>query len=137
EHVAMFDAFNSIHRHFTPYLVEAPNANGASDVAAVAQAGHDTILAMYPHQQAFIDAALAASLAQVPSEPQKMRGVNVGKYVAQQILAARSNDGAQIAGQYLPDGLPGHHAVDPLNPNQGFLTPAWGGVTTFGMSSVS
>src|SRR5205814_8841894 len=31
EHVAMFDAWNSIHGQFTPYLVVAPNANNASD----------------------------------------------------------------------------------------------------------
>src|SRR5260370_39431657 len=58
EHVAMFDAWNSIHPDYTPYLVQAPNAENASDVAAVAHAGHDTLLAMYPHQQASIDTAL-------------------------------------------------------------------------------
>src|SRR5216683_2675080 len=42
EHVAMFDAYNSIHRDFTPYLVQAPDAHNASDVAAVAEAAHDT-----------------------------------------------------------------------------------------------
>src|SRR5262249_14558488 len=78
EHVAMFDAWNSIHHQFTPYLVMAPNANGASDEAAVAQAAHDTLLAMYPSQQAFIDTALANSLALVPANPTKTRGTKVG-----------------------------------------------------------
>src|SRR5437870_3858340 len=41
-HVAMFDAWNSIHQKFTPYLVQAPNSDNASDAAAVAQAAHDT-----------------------------------------------------------------------------------------------
>src|SRR6516164_4314557 len=62
EHVAMFDAWNSIHREYTPYLVQAPNSAFASDVAAVAQAAHDTLLAMYPHQQAYIDTALTQAL---------------------------------------------------------------------------
>src|SRR5262245_57645245 len=39
-HVAMFDAWNSINQKFTSYLVQAPNHNNASDVAAVAQAAH-------------------------------------------------------------------------------------------------
>jgi hypothetical protein len=136
EHVAMFDAWNSIHRQYTPYLAMAPNANGASDEAAVAQAAHDTLLAMYPSQQAFIDTALANSLALVPDNTPKTRGIAVGKFVADAILAARAGDGSQIPGVYTPDGLPGHHVADPLNPNQGFLTPAWGSVKTFGIPSV-
>jgi hypothetical protein len=135
EHVAMFDAWNSIHPDYTPYLVQAPNADNASDVAAVAQAGHDTILAMYPHQQAYIDAALTQTLRRVPDGQPKTLGIAVGQFVAQAILAARTNDGSQIPGQYIPDGLPGHHQPDPLNPNQGFLDPAWGSVTPFGISS--
>jgi hypothetical protein len=137
EHVAMFDAWNSINRDYTPYLVEAPNANNASDVAAVAEAAHDTLVAMYPSQQAFIDTALTQALAAIPDGATKTRGINVGKYVAQAILAARTKDGSEIPGQYVPDGLPGHHVADPLNPNQGFLTPAWGGVKTFGINSTS
>src|SRR5262245_24745894 len=137
EHVAMFDAWNSIHRQFTPYLTMVPHAQGASDEAAVAQAAHDTILAMYPSQQAFIDTALQNSLALVPSGPQKARGIEVGQIVAQAILAARANDGSQIPGVYVPDGLPGHHVADPLNPDQGFLTPAWGSVNTFGIPSTA
>src|SRR5262249_48105708 len=82
EHVAMFDAYNSIHGDYTPYLVQAPHANHASDVAAVAEAAHDTLVAMYPHQQAFIDTALAQTLRRVPNGTPKTLGINVGKYVA-------------------------------------------------------
>jgi hypothetical protein len=135
ESVAMFDAYNSIHPNFTPYLVQAPDATNASVVAAVAQAAHDTIVAMYPSQQVFVDTALAQTLARVHNGPAKTRGIAVGQYVANAILAARTNDGSQIPGEYIPDMLPGHHVVDPLNPDQGFLTPAWGGVTTFGIPS--
>src|SRR5262249_17644945 len=136
-HVAMFDAYNSIHRDFTPYLTQAPNANNASDEAAVAQAAHDTLVAMYPHQQALFDTALAQTLARVPDGTRGDRGRAVGAYVAHQILVARTGDGAEVPGSYVPDGLPGHHVADPLNPDQGFLTPAWGNVTPFGLSSTS
>src|SRR5262249_42002746 len=54
EHAAMFDAWNSINSRYTPYLTMAPNADNASDEAAVAQAAHDTLVALYPHQQALI-----------------------------------------------------------------------------------
>jgi hypothetical protein len=135
EHVAMFDAWNSIHYEYTPYLVKAPHSFFASDVAAVAQAAHDTLVAMYPHQQAYIDTALDDALRSVPDGLYKTRGINVGIYVAQAILAARTNDGSEVEGSYVPDGLPGHHVADPLNPDQGFLTPAWGNVKTFGITS--
>jgi hypothetical protein len=137
EHVAMFDAWNSIHREFTPYLVLAPHARNASDEAAVAQAAHDTLVTMYPHQQAYIDTSLAQALAGVDDGPAKARGIEVGKFVAASILAARADDGSQVPGQYTPDGLPGHHAADPLNPDQGFLTPAWGSVKTFGIPNTA
>jgi hypothetical protein len=137
ESVAMFDAWNSINNRYTPYLTMAPNAAGASDEAAVAQAGHDTIVALYPHQQATIDAALTQSLSQVPDGPAKDLGIAVGQYVAQQILQARANDGSNIPGVYIPDNQPGHHQADPLNPNQGFLGPAWGNVTPFAIPSTA
>jgi hypothetical protein len=115
----------------------APNADNASDVAAIAQAGHDTMVAMYPSQQAFIDAALATTLSRVRDGAFKDRGIAVGQYVAQKILQARATDGSQIAGSYVPDNQPGHHQPDPLNPNQGYLTPAWGGVTPFAIPSTA
>ncbi len=134
-HVAMFDAWNSIHRTYNPYLVQAPNFTNASDVAAVSQAAHDTLVAMYPHQKAFIDSNLTQSLAKVPNGLKETRGINVGKFVAQKILVARTNDGSEVAGEYVADGQPGHHAKDPLNLGQPFLTPAWGEVTPFGIPS--
>src|SRR5262249_19194639 len=134
-HAAMFDAWNSINHQYTPYLTEAPNADGASDEAAVAKAAHDTLVAMYPHQQAFIDSALTETLSHGPNGEAQTRGVSRGKYVAQQTLAARANDGPQSPGVYVPDGQIGHHQPDPLNPNQGFLGPAWGEVTPFAIPS--
>jgi vanadium-dependent haloperoxidase-like protein len=136
-HTAMFDAWNSIHRDYTPYFVQALNTSNASDEAAVAQAAHDTLVAMYPHQQPLIDTALAQTLSRVPDGIKETRGIAVGQYVAQAILAARTNDGSEVAGSYVPDGQIGHHDVDPLNPEQGFLTPAWGDVTPFAIPDIA
>jgi hypothetical protein len=135
EHLAMFDAYNSIHPLYAPYLVLAPDATNASAAAAVAAAAHDTLLAMYPHQQVYIDTSLAITLNRLGHGTQVMRGLNVGHYVAQAMLQARADDGSDVEGSYVPDGLPGHHVADPLNPDQGFLTPAWGSVTPFGIPS--
>ncbi len=136
-HTAMFDAWNSIRHKYTPYLVDAPSAPRASDVAAVAQAAHDTLAALYPSQAAYVDMALTQTLRRVPDGVRETRGVNVGRFVAQQMLAARTGDGSQAAGDYVPDGQVGHHVVDPLNPGQGFLTPAWGEVTPFAIPNAA
>jgi hypothetical protein len=90
---------------------------------------------MYPHQKAYIDASLTETLHRLGHGIRVMEGRMVGAYVASRYLAARTNDGSQITGSYVPDGKPGHHVADPLNPDQGFLTPAWGGVKPFGITS--
>lgn len=136
-HAAMFDAWNSINNRYTPYLTMAPNASNASDEAAVAQAAHDTLAALYPRQQVLIDNALTQSLNRVPNGVREDQGVAVGRFVAQRILQSRVNDGSQVAGSYVPDGQMGRHQPDPLNPTQGFLTPAWGQVTPFVITSTN
>jgi hypothetical protein len=135
-HAAMFDAWNSINNRYTPYLTMAPNADNASDEAAVAQAAHDTLVALYPRQRTFIDAALTQTLNRVPNGTREERGIAVGQFVAQQLLQSRAHDGSEVPGSYVPDGQPGHHQADPLNPNQGFLGPAWGDVTPFTIPSI-
>jgi hypothetical protein len=37
----------------------------------------------------------------------------------------------------IPSDLPGQHRENPLNPDQGFLTPGWGNVTPFVVQSRS
>src|SRR5262249_31065953 len=127
----MFDAFNSIQHDYTPYLTIAPNNTNASIDAAVAQAAHDTLIALYPSQIAAFDAALKQTLARVPNGTRENRGIAVGQFVAQRILQVRANDGANLPMSYTPSGEPGAHDVDPFHPDQSFLTPGWGNVTTF------
>jgi hypothetical protein len=138
---AVYDSVNSIEPHFTPYLIQIAAPTGASMDAAVAQAAHDTLLAMFPNQQAYFDSQLAASLAGIATTP-AVEGVAVGSAVASYILTVRGNDGSQIdaAGQpvhYTYGQLPGQWRADPLHPNATPLTPDWGGVTPFGIASAA
>src|SRR5215213_9514011 len=61
-HAAIFDAVNSIDQSYEPYLVPLRAPKGTSMGAAVAQAAHDTLAALYPHQKPDFDAALKESL---------------------------------------------------------------------------
>ena len=134
---AMFDAANSIHQRFTPYLTLAPNAHNASVDAAVAQAAHDTLVALFPSQTASFDAALTQTLQRVHDGHQEERGIAVGHLVAQRILSARADDGSDVPGSYTPTGLPGNHDVDPYHSDQGFYAPAAGAMTPFALPSVA
>src|SRR5262249_26193289 len=64
--VAMYDAYNSIHRIGDAYLTMAPKSDDASSEAAVAQAARDTLVALYPSHRPAFDAALTETLARVP-----------------------------------------------------------------------
>jgi membrane-associated phospholipid phosphatase len=103
---AVFDAVNSIDGSYTPYLVDIKAPPGASLEAAAAQAAHDTLSALFPTDRATFDATLAADLASIPPGRARL-GTAVGSAVAQQILAARSNDGFNATVTYTPGTAPG------------------------------
>ena len=132
---AMYDAYNSIERIGQRYLVSAPNTFNADGDAAVAQAAHDTLVALYPSQSATFDAALVQTLQRIPDGSSENRGRAVGAFVADAILDDRANDGGTFADiqdpPYVPNGQPGFHNVDPIHSGQGFYGPDAGDIDTF------
>src|SRR5439155_15990498 len=62
-HTAIYDAVNDIDRSYTPFFADVKAPRGASLEAAAAQAGHDTMSALFPAHRATFDATLAADLA--------------------------------------------------------------------------
>lgn len=91
---SVFDAVNGVYKRYTPVHVPPNALPGASARAAVIQAAHDTLVHLYPAQQATLDGQLAASLANLGGEGQSvLRGLAWGHYVAEQIWAWRSADG--------------------------------------------
>ncbi len=134
---AMYDAFNSVHPIGEAYLTSVPNVKNADADAAVAQAAHDTLVALYPSQANTFDDALAQTLANVPDGPGEKRGCDVGRIVAAAVLQARAGDMADTMQDppYVFNGQLGFHNVDPLNPGQGFYAPDYQSVTPFALPS--
>src|SRR5262245_6506577 len=130
-HAAIYDAVNSIDRTHEPYLVSVRARGRASETAAADAAAHIVLLRLYPTQQAAIDAAYAAELAQVADGPGKDQGVNVGNRIAADTLAVRTDDGSNDpAPPFVAGGAPGDYQPTPPN----FATPVftnWGRVTPF------
>lgn len=133
-HTAIYDTVNSIDRTHEPYAVQLFALPSTSREAAVAAAAHHALSAIYPAQQATLDAALAASLDAIPDGPAEDAGVELGLAVAQEILDLRSDDGSTDVVPYTPgsdvgDWIPTPPAFAPA------LLPQWPNVTPWAMTS--
>lgn len=141
-HVAMFEALNAISGRYESYL-GLPRTHGAiSRQAAIAQAAHDTLVAMFPSQGPSFDAYLAAELAKIKNGPMKTRSVELGRSVAAEILALRAGDGSAHAEpgmgiEYVPGDGVGVWRQDPVSQVPIALGALWGQVVPFVLPSGS
>src|SRR5688572_2355355 len=111
--IAVFDALNSIEHVYHPYVIDVGGTATASREAAVAQAAHDVLVALYPGQLATLDAALATSLSGRPAAA-VAEGVQIGAAVARAVLQSRAADGwDRLATPYLLPNMPGFYQVTP------------------------
>src|SRR5438876_7695347 len=106
-HAAIYDSVNAIDRTHAIYAVNAQAPPGTSPEAAAVAAAHSVLLALYPSQQANLDAAYAASLSQIPDGQSKTDGINLGQYVGAATLALRSSDGSTSNPPYNQPPAPG------------------------------
>lgn len=135
-HVSIYDAVNGIDRTHEVYLVPSAVPASASREAAVSAAAHEALLNLFPASASSFDALHAAILATINDGPQKTAGIVWGEFVANQILAARANDGSNAIVQ--PPGGSGPGVWIPTPPAfLPYLLPQWGFVVPFGMSSSS
>jgi len=135
-HVSIYDAVNGIARTHEPYLVQSAVSSSASRQAAASAAAHEALVDLFPAATSSFDALHAAILAGIPNGPQKAAGIMWGEFVANQILAARANDGSDAI--VPPPGGSGPGVWVPTPPAfLPYLLPQWGFVTPFAMSSSS
>ena len=135
-HGAVFDAVNSVERGHEPYLIKVGTPRWASAEAAAAVAAHDVLVGLVPPRQAEYDAALEASLANIPDGSAEDAGAAVGRAVAAAMLEARLGDGSDVPAPYAPGTGP--EAWQPTPP--GFapaLLPQFATVTPFAIDSPS
>jgi len=91
--LALYDAAVAIDGRYTPYHARPVVPRGASFEAAVAVAGHDALVGLFPAFAADLDARLVTSLAAVRDGQAKTDGMAVGAAVAADLLALRAHDG--------------------------------------------
>jgi hypothetical protein len=131
---AVYDAVVSIKGDYEPYKFSVPGAAGASVEAAVARAAHDTLVWLYPSRRADLDADLSATLAGIPPK-RAADGSAVGGQIAADMIAWRATDHANDPQTYTFGTGVMSWQCDPYNPTQQPLTPEWGNVTPFAMTS--
>ena len=135
-HAAIYDAVNAIDRTHAPYLVTVPRGSRRpSQDAAAAAAAHEVLVTLYPSFTATLDGELQQSLAQISRAEEQTEGVRIGRAVADQILALRSDDGSSAAPiPYVFGSAPGDYQSTPPNsPSQPQFTH-WSLVTPFALT---
>ncbi len=135
-HIAIFDAIAAARGGYETYTGLPRERRAVALKAAIAQAAHDTLVALFPSQTATFNAALASDLAQVKDNPPKTRGIELGARAADAILNMRTEDGSHHAEllygiDYLAGDGPGEWRQDPISQLPTALGAKWGEVTPF------
>jgi len=135
-HIAIFDSVNAVLGGYQSYTGIQPVKPPVSLDAAVAQAAHDTLAALYPSQAAKFNSLLGDDLNNVSNKNERANGVSLGQRAAAAILALRTNDGAQIPEptlgvNYFTSDQPGHWRQDPIGLQTIALGAHWGECVPF------
>jgi len=139
-HIAIFDTINADEHRYRSYTNVHTVHHPLSLIAAISQAAHDTLVALYPSQAVAFHARLAEDLARVHNPLQRANGVNLGQHVAAAILALRLGDGSQIPEphvgiEWITSNLPGHWRQDPISLIPLALGAHWGECLPFVLPS--
>jgi hypothetical protein len=133
-HVAIFDAVNSIARRYRSFTGIPDAPRHASMDAAIGQAAHDTLAAMFPSQKAVCDRLLAEELAAIAEGAAKSDGIRTGERAARAILARTADDGSDhlepvLGVDFETSDRPGNWRQDPISQIPIALGAYWGQVT--------
>ena len=139
-HLAIHDGLNAIDSRYETYLPF--DARGGGDpVAAAASAAHAIAVDQYPDRRDLFDAELATWLAGVEDAAARNAGAELGRTVAERILAQREDDGwdGEAEYQWHPMG-PGVYAefAEHGGTPEGFIFGAgWAAARPFALESPS
>jgi hypothetical protein len=138
-HLAIYEAVNAIagtHESFAG-LERAPR--NASIDAAIAQAAHDTLTAVFPSQADAMHAYMTDEL-RVMSKTGTVQGLQIGRRAARAVLAIAARDGSAHAESrygidFISSTEPGKWRQDPISRLPVALGAHWGEVKPFVIES--
>jgi len=137
-HIALFEVVNAVFGGYESYTGLPPAEPGTSVDAAMAQAAHDTLVAMFPSQAVTFDGYLVDELQQLPAAG-KALGRQLGRRAATRILNRRAADGSQHAEplmdiDFFASDRPGKWRQDPISQIPVALGAHWGQVKPFALA---
>jgi PAP2 superfamily len=130
---AVYDAVNDIERTHAVFKINVDAPSWASPTAAASEAAYTVLSALDPIMGPLLETTMAQSLAAVPAGPARNAGVQVGRQVADGILAWRANDGSANSVPYVPGTGPGDWRPTPPQYTVAW-GPDWGQVEPFAIS---
>jgi membrane-associated phospholipid phosphatase len=148
-HIAMFDTVNAISKKFVSYSGVASVSGDVSLNRAIAQAAHDTLIALYPFQKDRLDAIFDVDIVSIPGSQASIdAGAALGQQAAEAILSKRENDGSELPEPrvmatcspsddtcFPANNAPGKWQIDPISGLMVALGGNWPKVKPFVMTS--
>ncbi len=151
--LAIHDALNNVVPKYEAYALNNSDVNASSiskkniaqiSDAAVSQAAHDVLTAMFPPSKTSADALLEASLAKIEDSDLRSKGVAIGAAAASSLFIKRGADlplgfsgyfeGSE-PGIYQSNYMPWALANPPIWPANAAYGTNLGSMTPFGMAS--
>jgi hypothetical protein len=141
-HIAIFEAVNAIDGRYESYVGLPRLIGDVSMQAAIAQAAHDTLAAVYPSQAASFSARLDEDLRSIRDGATEQRGIALGRRAAAAILARRADDGSaraepRVHEDFFPSDQPGWWRQDPVSQVPLALGANWATVEPFVLDSAA
>ena len=138
--IAVFEVINAVEGGYASYVGLAPASRETSLAAAMAQAAHDTLVAVFPSQTSTFDAELALDLDAIEDGDAETAGIDLGARAASAILEMRADDGSdhaepRVGIEYIPGTEPGDWRPDPISQHPLALGARWSQVTPFALES--
>jgi hypothetical protein len=138
--IAQYEAINDISGDCASYLdngITPPD--GASAAAAAVGAAYQVLVNLFPEQADTFYLQVEKSLEEIDDDPTaESLGFDFGLGVADQILALRAGDGADVAQvPYTPGSNPGEYNETNENGNVSAALPNFGDVTPFILDNVA
>ena len=140
-HLAIYEAVNAIAGNHESLVGFKKGSNGASVDAAIAQAAHDTLVALFPSQTAVMDGHMAEEMENMDTAG-RVQGLQVGRKAASAVLEKAAKDGSDhtepsLGSEFITSNEPGKWRQDPISQVPVALGAYWGHVKPFVLQSGS
>jgi hypothetical protein len=139
-HLAMFEAVNAVEDRYESYSGLARARGNPSVQAAMAQAAHDALAAMFPSQRIAFAERLQEDLATLREGPATAAGIALGERATAAVLARRDGDDAdqpepRVGTDFVTLDTPGSWRPDPISQGPLAMGASWGAVRPFALRS--